>query len=260
MRQSPLLPSNYYDDKTGDKYGSFTIVRFSHYQSKHSYWVHRCECGNEKVMCISYRNHKKITDCGCKTQRKKWSRRSRVTNVRVEGLDSDRKYILKLLGRMKDRCYNKKSDSYKWYGARGIKICDAWLSDSDKFYTWAKANGFSKGLLIDRIDVNGNYTPDNCRFVDDKTSGRNTRRTMYVTLFGCEKPFIEWCELFDIKYGHTYQTYIYKQGLSPTETLKKVILFPQRVFFLTDDAYLHAVENIELLSDTILDNIKHVAV
>jgi hypothetical protein len=199
-------------------------------------------------MCISYRNSRKITDCGCKTPRKKRG-----------NSNSERKSILKLLSRMKERCYNSNCDSYKWYGARGIKICDEWLKDSETFYRWAKENGYASGLLIDRIDFNGDYKPNNCRFVDDKTSSRNTRRTMFVTLYGEEKPFIEWCELFKIKYEHVYQTYIFKLGLSPTETLKKVLLFPRSVCFLTDDAYLKAVENIESLSDTILYNIRNVA-
>jgi len=76
---------------------------------------------------------------------------------------------------MKTRCYNLKDKHYKDYGGRGIKVCEEWLNDSRKFIKWSLENGYKKELQIDRIDNNGNYSPDNCRWVTPKENSRNKR-------------------------------------------------------------------------------------
>ena len=79
---------------------------------------------------------------------------------------------------MKRRCYNKKSLDYKWYGDKGVIICDEWLKNSNKFIEWALNNGYKKGLTIDRIDTNGNYCPENCRWVDMETQNNNQHNSV----------------------------------------------------------------------------------
>jgi len=78
---------------------------------------------------------------------------------------------------MKTRCYKEDHPTYQYYGARGITICDEWFNDRETFVKWAKENGFKKGLSLDRIDNDGPYSPENCRWVDRKTQMRNTRRS-----------------------------------------------------------------------------------
>lgn len=77
---------------------------------------------------------------------------------------------------MKARCYYKGSSSYKHYGGRGITVCKEWENDFPTFYDWAVNNGWEKGLTIDRRNNDGNYTPNNCRFITDKENKQNTRR------------------------------------------------------------------------------------
>ncbi len=77
---------------------------------------------------------------------------------------------------MKTRCYKKSDYHYKWYGARNIKICDEWINDFVAFQKWAISNGYSENLTIDRINNDGNYEPNNCRWVDMKTQCNNRRK------------------------------------------------------------------------------------
>ena len=98
---------------------------------------------------------------------------------------------------MKSRCYNNNNHAYDRYGGRGIKICDEWLNDYESFYSWSIQNGYREGLSIDRINNNGNYSPDNCRWTTPYYQNRNRRSNHLITVNG------ETGLLFDIarKYG-----------------------------------------------------------
>lgn len=85
---------------------------------------------------------------------------------------------------MKSRCNNKNNAGYHLYGGRGISVCKEWESDYMCFYTWALKNGYFQGLTLDRIDVNGNYEPSNCRWVDIKTQNRNRRNNIKLEYNG----------------------------------------------------------------------------
>ena len=99
---------------------------------------------------------------------------------------------------MKARCYNPNNSQYKNYGARGINICKEWLSDYISFKTWAISNGYRDDLTIDRIDVNGNYEPSNCRWVTHYIQSNNTRRNHKVTIFNETHTLKEWADKYNI--------------------------------------------------------------
>lgn len=99
---------------------------------------------------------------------------------------------------MKGRCYNKNHKQYHRYGGRGITICKEWLSDSCAFISWAIENGYRKGLTIDRINNNGNYCPENCRWVTRKENSRNMNKCHIVSLNGIKKNWLTWCEELEI--------------------------------------------------------------
>lgn len=101
---------------------------------------------------------------------------------------------------MKKRCLNKNDARYKDYGGRGIKICKEWLLSFDNFADWAKSNGYKDDLTIERIDVNGDYEPGNCKWITLKQQARNKRDTIRVTYRGVKKPLIEWCEELGLDY------------------------------------------------------------
>lgn len=92
---------------------------------------------------------------------------------------------------MRDRCNRKKHEAYRNYGGRGIKVCEEW-NEYEAFHDWALANGYSDSLTLDRIDVNGNYEPSNCRWATMKEQCANTRRNHFVTVNG-EKMIVTEC-------------------------------------------------------------------
>ncbi len=85
---------------------------------------------------------------------------------------------------MKTRCYNKNREYYYLYGERGIRVCNEWMKDSWAFVNWAESNGYSKGLYIDRIDPNGDYSPENCRWVTASENAQNTRLLSKINTTG----------------------------------------------------------------------------
>ena len=92
---------------------------------------------------------------------------------------------------MKCRCLNSNHPTYKYYGARGVKICDDWLDDYAAFKNWAMSNGYDAALELDRIDVNGNYEPANCRWITHHEQSLNLRNNSYVECEGERIPLVK---------------------------------------------------------------------
>lgn len=106
---------------------------------------------------------------------------------------NDVEKLYKVWTSMKCRCFNKRDKSYMNYGGRGITVCPPWRVDYGIFRTWCLKNGYKETLTLDRVDNNGGYTPDNCRFVDRKTQNNNKRQTWTFLEIGRQrKPIVEW--------------------------------------------------------------------
>ena len=117
---------------------------------------------------------------------------------------------------MKQRCYNPNDKSYSHYGGRGITVCKEWLDSYSTFMEWACANGYKTEdsfhyYTVDRIDVNGDYCPSNCRIIDKKKQNDNTTRTIYITYNGETHTLKEWSEITGILY-HTLWCRINQSG------------------------------------------------
>ena len=153
----------------------------------------RCDCGNIKKVRTDHLKRGYTLSCGC-LQKERVS----ISNSKHN------KSLSKLYGvwsSMKSRCYNKNNDKYKNYGGRGISVCNDWRNDFSKFFSWAKNNGYKKGLTIDRIDVNGNYCPENCRWVDYKQQARNKTTNIKIMFQGKLIGMSEVAEILGIKYS-----------------------------------------------------------
>lgn len=127
----------------------------------------KCYCGVEFKTAISLVKIRHTTSCGCH-QRERAIKSNTIHGLAYHPLTS-------VWANMKNRCYNTKVKSYKDYGGRGIAVCDEWRDNFKTFYDWAIRNGWSKGLTIDREKNNGDYKPDNCRFVTRAVNNQNKR-------------------------------------------------------------------------------------
>ena len=156
-------------------------------------WLCKCDCGTEKIIqgdCL-LKGHTK--SCGC-------LRASLLPILGLKhGLGKTRLHSIWL--DMRRRCYKKNRKSYKDYGGRGITICDEWKDDFLSFYIWSINNGYEDNLTIDRIDVDGNYEPNNCRWITKKEQNRNTRTNIKITYNNQTKSLSEWAEILKINYN-----------------------------------------------------------
>ena len=98
---------------------------------------------------------------------------------------------------MMDRCYRKDAHNYPLYGGRGIEVCEEW-QDIESFAIWCEKSCYREGLTLDRIDVNGNYEPHNCRWATRKEQANNRRNTIYVTIDGITKTLSQWADFAGI--------------------------------------------------------------
>lgn len=170
-------------------------------------WLCICSCGNTHIARISDLNSGKILSCGCY---KKEITSKKFIKHGGKSKNTERLYVI--WGAMKQRCYYTKGENYNNYGGRGIKVCDEWLFDYVSFKEWALNNGYENNLSIDRIDVNGNYEPNNCRWATNKQQANNTRRNVMFEYREEIHTMSEWSEILGINYN-TLRYYIQQNGI-----------------------------------------------
>lgn len=160
-------------------------------RGKQWYWVCKCDCGNIKEMNPGYvvSGHSKTCGCGKTTH-----------GAITHGETNTRLYMI--WGRMRERCGNNKSD-YKRYAGRGIKICDEWHK-YEAFAQWARENGYNDTLSIERIDNDGDYCPENCKWIPRRLQARNRGTTLWVDYQGRRMSLAEACEIADMPYKQVF--------------------------------------------------------
>lgn len=121
---------------------------------------------------------------------------------------------------MMDRCYRENASNFYAYGGRGIKVCDEW-HDIQNFEKWVDENPFSKGMTLDRIDVNADYSPDNCRWCTRKEQANNRRNTVRITYHGETHTISEWAEIKGINKSTLNNRY--HRGWTPEKMLGGVM-------------------------------------
>ena len=179
-------------DLTGQKFGRVTAIKRID-EPGQSKWICVCDCGKKIVAASNNLLRGNTNSCGC-YQRERTSKAKRIHGERKTRL-----YTIWV--DMRARCSRKSEPSYKNYGERGISVCKEWNDSFLKFKEWAIENGYSEDLTIDRIDVNGNYCPENCRWATAKEQANNKRTNLYITINGTTHTATEWCEINGIKYS-----------------------------------------------------------
>jgi len=162
-----------FKDLAGQRFGRLVVI----YSIKkriggHVAWLCRCDCGNLTEVQSCHLISGRTKSCGCLWKEK--SINGELNFKHGERLKKRRPRLYILWESMKARCLNKNSSAYKWYGGRGISVCDEWRNNYPAFKFWAILNGYQDNLTIDRINNNGNYIPKNCQWI---TGSENSKKS-----------------------------------------------------------------------------------
>ena len=176
-----------YKDISGQRFGNLVAIKPVSKRSKNGSvnWLCNCDCGKTTIVDGAPLRRGVQVSCGCmRVERLNAIDRTKIDHKTHGGSGSkycQRERLYRIWSCIIQRCYNQNNNAYKYYGGRGIKMYDVWRNDYSEFRNWAMNNGYNPDAekwecTIDRIDNNGNYTPDNCRFVDMKMQASNKRK------------------------------------------------------------------------------------
>ena len=186
-------------EMVGKRYGYLTVLHIAEKKDKsgRKYLVCKCDCGNVKIIAAGHVRSGASKSCGCK------GKEAVIKRCTTHGKSNSR--LFTIWQGIKRRCNNQNDQSFDHYGGRGISMCKEWSDDFQSFYEWSMSNGYSDDLTIDRIDVNGNYEPSNCRWATRKTQSRNKRNNHFVSINGVNQCISDWCKVSPVSMTTIYQ-------------------------------------------------------
>ena len=202
-------------DLSGKYFGRLKVIKQSENdyvnpQGRHfAQWECECSCGNRIVVQGANLRNGNTSSCGCLHKER--------FNGHKHGLKHTRLYSIWCA--MKARCSNPHTKSYRNYGGRGIAVCEEWNNDFMCFYNWAMSNGYEENLSIDRINVNGNYEPSNCRWVNMAVQQNNRSNNRILEYNGQKKTITEWAKYCGLSYRNLY--YRLNNGYTIEEAIEK---------------------------------------
>lgn len=208
-------------DLTGQRFGYLEVIeqvedKIDGGGRHRKQWNCRCHnCGKMKVVTTDALTGGQQVSCGCYRTSKI------VAATKTHGMTDTRLYYV-WCG-IKNRCFCKTVPEYKFYGQRGITMCDEWRKDFMAFYSWALENGYDEkaprgACTIERIDVNGNYEPSNCKIASQLEQMQNTRTNHYITFSGRTLTIAEWSRQTGIR-QEKIRNRIAKLGWTPERAL-----------------------------------------
>ena len=177
-------------DLTGKRFNRLTVTNKHKTMNGRIYWKCICDCGNIKFIASCHLRSGSTVSCGC------YQLDAIHKSLYKHGCSKTRLY--KIWGKMKGRVLNPKDHKYSIYGGRGISMCDEWINSFESFEKWSMSNGYREDLSIDRIDVNGNYEPSNCRWIKLEEQAKNRRSNKFLTMNGVTKIASDWGKQYGI--------------------------------------------------------------
>lgn len=195
-----------HEDLSGKIFGNWTVLcraddRIVRGNRHIRMWKCCCVCGTERDVLEKSLVNGVSQSCGC--VRKEKMREGASKKNRTHGMSGTRLYAI--YKHMLNRCYNEHDVRYPRYGGRGISVCDEWRESFEVFMDWSIKNGYAEDLSIDRIDVNGFYCPDNCKWSTAKEQADNKSSTRYYTYNGETKNISQWAEQYNIPYKRLWK-------------------------------------------------------
>ena len=201
-------------DLTGQTFGRLKVIeRVENDKFNKVCWLCECQCENKtKIIVTTLRLRRKDTQsCGCLHKEKL------AAMFTKHGKRYSKLYTI--WNNMKARTLNPNNDRYENYGGRGIKVCEEWVGDFSTFYDWAINNGYKEGLSIERKDVNGDYCPENCTWIQLKDQAKNKTNTHYIEYNNKTQSLTEWSKETGIPFN-TLQARIVTLGWSIDKALE----------------------------------------
>lgn len=171
-------------DLTGQRFGRLTAIQRKKSQKGRSMWLCQCDCGNQKVVSSNHLTRGAVKSCGC-LNKEIAHERGELSKI-GERTRKHGDFGTKLYGvwaGIKRRCQNPNTKYYADYGGRGIRVCEDW-QNYEPFKEWALSQGYHEGMSIERIDVDGDYSPENCKWIPLSEQNRNKRLTVYIEYQG----------------------------------------------------------------------------
>ena len=171
-----------------------TVVEYMGVKNSKTMWRCICSCQDKKevIACATNIRNGNTLSCGC-------IQKERAALCGTHRESKSRLY--KIWSNMKSRCLTESTTEYKNYGGRGICICDEWVNSYISFKEWALNNGYDSNLTIERIDVNGDYCPENCKWITKPQQANNTTKSRFITYNGETHTMAEWAKILGIPYS-----------------------------------------------------------
>lgn len=179
-----------YEDLTGQRFGRLMVIKRVANKYNRIFFLCKCDCGNEKEICGKRLSIGQTRSCGCLAAES-------IRNRSLKHGYANKERLYRIWKGMRQRCNNVNNPKYKDYGGRGVKICDEW-DNYLVFREWALQNGYTDELSIDRVNVDGDYEPSNCRWSTDNTQANNKRINHYVTINNETHTLAEWANISGI--------------------------------------------------------------
>lgn len=182
-----------FQDLTGMTFGRLTVLkRVENSKNGHARFLCRCDCGNETIVSGDDLKRGHSQSCGCLNREKISNKKHGMTDTKIYHTWKN----------MIGRCYNQKRPDFNFYGGRGIRVCERWHEFSNFYEDVSQMENYGKpGYTLDRINVDDDYCPENCRWADRTTQTRNRRNTFKVEYNGLEMPLAEAAEKIGINYN-----------------------------------------------------------